>query len=157
MKRLWAFLLVLGIAMGASAAGAADVPFHLDGSGTITTTPGVQSGEVIGTHIGKGTTRGQFFLFGPITQCTEGSTAVNTLGLQTLTAADGSTIDQQLLGVTCQLSSSSYRTTSTYTFLGGKGRFDNVSGTGTHVRVSDFSTSPGTFTLTQDGTLNRNN
>jgi hypothetical protein len=136
-----------------------DVPFHLDGSGSIVI-GGSQSGEVIGTHIGKGTAAGTFSVFGPITACSEGSTTVNTLGLQTLTAADGSTIFQRLDGITCSSGPTSFRTTSTYTMLSGTGRFDGVSGTGTHVRDVDFpngTSQPGTFTITQDGTINLNN
>jgi hypothetical protein len=143
--------------MGATAATAAeDVPFHLDGAGSIVI-GGTQSGEIVGTHVGKGSASGTFVVFGPITACSDGSTVVNTLGLQTLTAADGSTIDQRLDGITCSSGPTSFRTTSTYTMLSGTGRFDGVSGTGTHVRDVDFPNGtgqPGTFTISQDGTIN---
>jgi len=157
MKKLLAFVVLLGVvAMGSEAAASNDLPFHLDGSGTIVV-GGTQSGEVVGTHIGRGTASGTFQIFGAITPCSAGSTTINTLASQTLTAADDSTIVQQLVGITCQSGPTSYRTTSTYTLLSGTGRFENVTGTGTHVRESDFSTNPGTFTISQDGTINLNN
>jgi hypothetical protein len=157
-KLLVSVVVVLGaLAMGSAAAVASDsVPFHLDGEGSIVI-GGSQSGEVIGTHIGKGTASGTFIVFGAITPCSAGSTVVNTLGLQTLTAADDSTIFQRLDGITCSSGPTSFRTTSTYTMLSGTGRFDGVSGTGTHVRDVDFPNGtgqPGTFTNTQHGTIN---
>jgi hypothetical protein len=156
MKKLWAFVLVLGvIAVGSVAGASTDLPFHLKGSGTLVV-GGAQSGEIHGTLIGRGTASGTFQVFGPIEPCSSGSTTVNTLGLQTLTAGDGSTIDQQLDGVTCSSGPTSFRTTSTYTITGGTGRFVGASGTGTHVREADFPNgigSPGTFTITQDGTI----
>jgi hypothetical protein len=161
MKKLWAFVLVLGvIAVGSGAAAAStDLPFHLDGSGTIVA-GGTQSGEIVGTQIGQGTASGTFTVFGAILPCSSGSTVVNTLASQTLTAADGATINQQLVGITCSSGPTSFRTTSTYTITGGTGRFIAATGTGTHVRYVDFPNgtgAPGTFTISQDGTINLNN
>jgi hypothetical protein len=79
------------------------------------------------------------------------------VGSQTITANDGSTINQQLVGETCASGTTSFRTTSTYTITGGTGRFGTATGTGTHVRDADFPNGfdqPGTFTIHQDGTIN---
>jgi hypothetical protein len=153
---LFVFMVVVGAASSAAPA-SGDLPFHLSGSGTLNFGGGTQSGSVSGTMIGTGEVSGQFFLTGPIYPCSAGNTDINTLGLQTITAADGSTLTQQLDGVTCQSGPTTYVTTSTYTITGGTRRFSGATGTGTHVRTVDFpngTSSPGTWTMTQDGTIN---
>jgi hypothetical protein len=161
MKKLWVLAaVVLGVVAwvtAVAAASTADVPFHVDGSGTLSFGQGSQSGQITGTQIGSGTASGTFTVAGFPPPCSAGGDGAPTQGSQTLTAADGSTINQQLVGGTCQSGPNSFRTTSTYTITGGSGRFVAATGTGTHVRDVDFPNGfgePGTFTIHQDGTIN---
>jgi len=161
MKKLWLLVVVvLGVVAWGSAVAPAstDLPFHLDGSGTLTFGQNTQSGQITGTQIGRGTVSGTFTVDGsPFTACSPGGGGAATEGSQTLTANDGSTINQELVGVTCQSGPTSFRTTSTYTITGGTGRFGTATGTGSHVRETDFPngfSQPGTFTIHQDGTIN---
>ena len=161
MKKLWVFLFMVAMGVGSAAVAAsasADTPFHLNGSGTLTAGGGTQSGTVTGVMVGTGEVSGVFTLTGPIFECGT-STTINTIASQTITAADGSTFTQSLVGVTCSLGPTSFRTTSTYTILSGTGRFASATGTGSHVRDIEFpngTAQPGTWTMTQDGTINLN-
>jgi hypothetical protein len=161
-KKLCAVLLMVCVGLvgaATTATASADTRFHLEGSGSLNFGGGTQSGTVLGTQVGNGDVSGHFTLTGPVPLCSSDSTVINTVASQTITAADGSAFTQSLIGVTCGLSPTSFRTTSTYNILSGTGRFSSATGTGSHVRFIDFpngTSSPGTWTMAQDGTINLN-
>ena len=158
MKKLWVFLLVLGICVAAGAAHAAPGgttrPWHAQGSGTITVAPPEFSGTFHGTHTGGGTVDGTFVVAGFPPPCGFGSVPITDV--VTLTTANGDTINQVWAGTTCQSGPTTFHGDQTYTITGGTGRFSTATGSGAVTTDSDFPNglfNPGTFTFTQDGTI----
>jgi hypothetical protein len=118
------------------------------------------SGTVQGTHIGKGTFSGSFVFIGPpILPCSAGSNVPNFTRVQTLTAANGDTINQTTVGTVCQLGPTTFPAEETYTIVGGTGRFSTATGSGHQTSFADFSNgfgNPATYTFTQDGKISFN-
>jgi len=159
VKKLWVFLLVLGICVAAGAAHAAPGgttrPWHAQGSGTVTVAPPEFSGTFHGTHTGGGTVDGTFVVAGFPPPCGFGSVPVTDV--VTLTTANGDTINQVWAGTVCQSGPTTFHGDGTYTNTGGTGRFSTATGSGAVTTDSDFPNglfNPGTFTFTQDGTIN---
>ncbi len=123
VKKLWVFLLVLGICVAAGAAHAAPGgttrPWHAQGSGTVTVAPPEFSGTFHGTHTGGGTVDGTFVVAGFPPPCGFGSVPVTDV--VTLTTANGDTINQVWAGTVCQSGPTTFHGDGTYTNTGGTG------------------------------------
>jgi hypothetical protein len=154
-----AVLVVLAAPTAFADKGGTDLPFRVHGSGTLSAA-GPFSGTVQGTHIGKGTFSGSFVFIGPpILPCSAGSNVPNFTRVQTLTAANGDTINQTTVGTVCQSGPTTFPAEETYTIVGGTGRFSTATGSGHQTSFADFSNgfgNPATYTFTQDGTISFN-
>src|SRR5262249_15845082 len=147
-----AALFVLAAPAALADSVASDLPFRLNGSGTFTVDfTGTARGTQIGNAAISANVLSQTF---PIPPCGSGTNVV--VVSETLTAANGDTINETISGGNCQSGPTTFHFTGTYSIVGGTGRFANATGSGSVVNDADLSSSPFTFTQSESGTISLN-
>jgi hypothetical protein len=152
MKRLFnrfINMLTIALLLGAIPVAAIERPFALSGRGVATITPG-EGGVLLGTVTGSGTAThlGSWTTVGSLT-FTPDNGLLRSHGYATITAANGDKLEMEVQGA---LDPATGTDQGIFTFIGGTGRFADVSGSADFVVSLDPVT--GGFELTMVGRIN---
>jgi hypothetical protein len=147
-RRIALFTAFAMLVFSAAAIGASDRPFKGKGTSVVAGDPFAEEGAPFsttgtGTHLGKFTGAGTLFF------SLQEDGLILGEGTQTLTAANGDTLDAEFSGL---LDPETGEATVEFVITGGTGRFEDASGDFT-ADVQTVSQVPPTFTFTVDGTI----
>lgn len=142
--------ILVALPAGASAdTGAKEFKATLSGEAAFTSETTVSwVGSGIATHMGLTSNEAHITVTGFDDSCAGGLANTN---VQTLTAADGSTLTITSADVACPVGGYRYHGTGHWTVIGGTGRFSGASGQGFADGEADFIAH--TFTVTLTGSL----
>jgi hypothetical protein len=101
--------------------------------------------------MGVMTNQGTVYLTNFASPCPDGPDGVASVNIETLTAADGSTLTIQSNDVACPTAPGLYQGTGHWTVTGGTGRFSGATGGGPFAGTADLNR--GLFTSNPTGTL----
>ena len=148
IRRIALFTTSLMLVFSAAAIGASDRPFKGKGTSVVAGDPFAEEGAPLtttgtGTHLGKFTGAGTLFF------SLQEDGMILGEGMQTLTAANGDTLDTEFSGL---LDPETGEATVEFVITGGTGRFEDATG-GFIADVQTVSQVPPTFSFQVSGTI----
>jgi hypothetical protein len=147
-RRIVAFTAALMLVFSAAAIGASDRPFKGKGTSVVAGDPFAEEGAPF-TTTGTGTHLGNFTGAGTLFFSLQEDGMILGEGMQTLTAANGDTLDTEFSGL---LDPETGAATVEFIITGGTGRFEDATGEFT-ADVQTVNQAPPTFTFTVNGNI----